>query len=121
MSAWKKILIWLPVLLWMGLIFFMSSQTGLAGPAWISVTGHIVEYGVLAGLFYFAFARTAGVDPFWIIIFTVILATAYGVTDEWHQSFVPGRVPDIMDVLTDFSAATTIAVISGARKAGRSM
>ena len=25
----------------------------------------------------------------------------YGATDEWHQSFVPGRTPDINDLLAD--------------------
>ncbi|HSH41142.1 MAG TPA: VanZ family protein, partial [Arenicellales bacterium] len=29
------------------------------------------------------------------------LAVLYGISDEWHQSFVPGREPDVLDVLAD--------------------
>jgi VanZ family protein len=29
------------------------------------------------------------------------LAVLYGLSDEWHQSFVPGRTPDVVDILTD--------------------
>lgn len=104
-----KILHWLPALAWMALIFYMSSRTGLAGPAWVSVAGHIVEYGVLAGLLYFALNRTTRGDRLKIAALAIILATLYGISDEWHQSFVPGRVPDMIDVLTDFLAATAVA------------
>lgn len=110
MSVFKKILNWLPALLWMALIFFMSSQTGLAGPEWMSVAGHIVEYGGLAALLYFALSRTTGLAHLKIAAVAAVMATLYGLTDEWHQSFVPGRVPDVMDLLTDFSASTLVAM-----------
>ncbi|UCD92608.1 MAG: VanZ family protein [Methanobacteriota archaeon] len=35
---------------------------------------------------------------------TIIVGTVYGVTDELHQHFVPGRSMDIVDVLVDFLA-----------------
>jgi VanZ family protein len=35
----------------------------------------------------------------------VALATAYGVTDEYHQSFVPGRQAEAADVLKDLGGA----------------
>jgi len=110
MSVFKKILNWLPALLWMALIFFMSSQTGLGGPEWMSVAGHIVEYGGLAALLYFALSRTTGLAHLKIAALAAAMATLYGLTDEWHQSFVPGRVPDVMDLLTDFSASTLVAM-----------
>ena len=31
----------------------------------------------------------------------VLLALAYGISDEIHQSFTPGRSPDVMDVVAD--------------------
>ena len=34
------------------------------------------------------------------------IAVAYGVTDEWHQSFVPGRDADLWDVVADALGAT---------------
>jgi len=36
---------------------------------------------------------------------SMLLATAYGVVDEWHQSFVQGRVCSIGDLLSDASGA----------------
>jgi len=36
--------------------------------------------------------------PAWLAVLTV---SAFGVTDEWHQSFVPGRDCDVFDWLSD--------------------
>jgi VanZ family protein len=35
----------------------------------------------------------------------MILVTVYGVLDEFHQHFVPGRSPDIYDVMSDAAGA----------------
>jgi VanZ family protein len=37
------------------------------------------------------------------------LAAGYGVTDEVHQSYVPGRVPDLADWLADAAGAGAAA------------
>ena len=31
----------------------------------------------------------------------VLAALLFGISDEFHQSFVPGRTPDVMDLLMD--------------------
>jgi hypothetical protein len=36
--------------------------------------------------------------PAWL---AVLIVSAFGVTDEWHQSFVPGRSCDVFDWLAD--------------------
>lgn len=45
------------------------------------------------------------------IALTILLGTLYGLSDEWHQSFVPGRHASLWDALCDalgvFSAALT--------------
>ena len=38
------------------------------------------------------------------------VAALYAVTDEFHQSFVPGRYPDVRDVLVD-TAGALVAVL----------
>jgi VanZ family protein len=35
----------------------------------------------------------------------------YGVSDEWHQSFVSGRTSDLLDVAADASGASLAAVV----------
>jgi VanZ family protein len=38
------------------------------------------------------------------------MAVAWGVFDEAHQSFVPGRTADILDLLADATGAALAAV-----------
>ena len=40
-----------------------------------------------------------------LIVLPVLFATAYGVSDEVHQSFVPGRSYEYGDMLADFLGA----------------
>lgn len=37
----------------------------------------------------------------WVFILTVVITSLYGISDEFHQSFVPGRTPDVYDWITD--------------------
>ena len=39
----------------------------------------------------------------------VLIAVAYGVTDEWHQSFVPNRHADPRDLAADAIGACAAA------------
>ncbi|MEJ2208151.1 MAG: VanZ family protein [Anaerolineae bacterium] len=93
---------WAVVLAWMGLIFFLSAQPDLPRPEsdWldllISGGAHFGLYGVLAFLLSWALG---GSGRGMALAFG--LALLYGVSDEFHQSFVPGRVPDVMDLLWD--------------------
>jgi VanZ family protein len=53
----------------------------------------------------FARGRLSGVT--WTAgLAAIALATMYGVSDEFHQSFVPGRSPDRFDVVADCVGAT---------------
>lgn len=38
-------------------------------------------------------------------LLAVCLATAYGMSDEYHQSFVPGRDASVADVFKDMGGA----------------
>jgi VanZ family protein len=40
-------------------------------------------------------------------VITVVLVAAYGVLDEIHQHSVPGRMPDVFDVLADIGGGLT--------------
>jgi VanZ family protein len=95
---------WLPVLLWMGVIFVASSQPEL--PFVLNKTvdfvtkkaAHVTEYGVLAFLLWRAISKERG-WPYWPSFggaFAVSLL--YAISDEFHQTFVPGRSGRLTDV-----------------------
>jgi hypothetical protein len=101
--------LWGPVLLQMALIFGASSIPNLRNlPGGISdKSGHSIGYAMLSGVLLRAFAggRLRGVT--WKVgLLAIVLATFYGVTDEFHQLFVPGRSADRYDVLADCVGAT---------------
>ncbi|KKT85324.1 MAG: VanZ family protein [Parcubacteria group bacterium GW2011_GWA1_Parcubacteria_45_10] len=102
----KFIKFWLPVILWAALIFFFSSEA--LPPAsriyWrdfvVKKSAHIVEYAVFATLLFRAFINS-GMERKKAAIYTLVLAMLYGITDEFHQSFTPGREPRIRDWIFD--------------------
>ncbi len=68
---------------------------------------HIVAYGLLAGSFLLSglVGPTLAIGPRWWPLLSVVASTAYGVVDELHQSYVPGRVCSFGDLLSDASGA----------------
>lgn len=107
---------WLPALIWMGLIFWLSSQSSIRNPApglddkVLEVAGHLVEYGVLAVLLYFPLRQTEMTLRTAVAV-ALIGAVLYGISDEWHQSFVPNRTPSVFDLLVDAVGATLALTI----------
>jgi VanZ family protein len=92
----------------MGLIFWSSAQSGDGDiPEWAHVLAHFCEYAALAALWIWALAPLIGRKA-WPV--AAALAFAYAISDEIHQSFVPGRVSDPVDVLVD--AAGIVAALA---------
>ncbi len=109
--------LWLPPVLWMVLIFWLSAQSQLPG---LSVTwldwllkhaGHFGGYGVLAWLWWritVQFFR----DRYRAAALAFTGAFLYAVTDEIHQSFVPGRDASWLDLAIDaLGAASAMGVV----------
>jgi VanZ family protein len=91
---------WFPALFFMTVIFIFSSQPSDDLPrfaSWDRVVkkmGHAIGYGLLA-LSYLHFFKYDK-KRYWL---AWLLAVLFSATDEFHQSFVPGRHPSIVDVL----------------------
>ena len=100
---------WLLVLAYCGFIFFLSSRPSLGVSH--DKTAHVMEYALLG--FFIAAALRHFFQPklVLLILFTVLLGTLYGISDEIHQSFVPGRTCSGWDVLADFFGSTMGALI----------
>jgi len=112
--------LWAPAIAWMALIFTVSSlqlpKTARLVPDWIS---HGLEYAVLG--FLLCRALAGGTGPRGAVLAAAILfGTLYGVTDEIHQSFVPGRDADAYDVVKDLGGSTlgALAFAELARRSG---
>jgi len=91
---------WLPAVLMMLVIFWFSAQPGSELPTFdwadriIKKGAHMIGYGLLAISCWRAFDFKE--EKGWI---AWLIAVLYAVTDEYHQSFVPGRNPSIWDVI----------------------
>ncbi len=94
----------LPPLLYMGLIFGLSSiENWDAIPQELRARDkafHTIEYALL-GYLWFRLLVTTRVQPVSAALIAGLLGTVYGLSDEIHQFFVPGRYCDRLDVLAD--------------------
>ena len=79
----------------MGVIFRVSAIPGSDLPGRFSSLGHLGVYAVLGALTFVALQPNRRADE--AVILAVFLAALYGITDEYHQSFVPMRTPDVAD------------------------
>lgn len=86
--------------------FSVSSRTFAILSNRLRKTAHVIEYGFLAVSLYGAFGDR---DPFrWRLrraLWCVFLAGAYSLTDEFHQTFVPGRTASLADCGIDATGA----------------
>ena len=107
-SAKPRPLRFLPALLWAALIFTLSHQTGSSLPS-LPLPGldkvvHAAVYGVLAALLAWG-AGWPGRAPRWAWLAVIC---AYAVSDEWHQTLVPGRTWESWDLAADLAGAALV-------------
>jgi VanZ family protein len=116
----------LPPAAWAGVIFWLSSRTAAEATRYLGPTGgvpllseavHFGEYFILSFLLYrlAATAGTATSDPprarpgelrdLLVANLTGFATFLYAVSDEVHQSFVPGRTFSVVDLAVDLAGA----------------
>lgn len=107
----RRFLAWLPALAWAGLIFIISAQPketfqrlGFTGQA-LSVGGHLIVYFVLMILLVIALRASTNLPNKQVYLLAFLIVAIYGLSDEYHQSFVPGRTPTLVDWLVDLIGA----------------
>lgn len=84
-------------------IFLFSSMSHPPQPETgydLSTFAHLFEYAILG----FLLSTALGIEKKKIFA-AIMIAGLYGVTDEVHQFFVPGRVASVYDAASDFLGA----------------
>ncbi len=103
-----------PAIVWCGVIFFLSSLQGNEVPGLKYNTdklAHAVVYFILGAAFHRAlkFQKNPSLVSFSLLL-TVLGTFLYGMSDEFHQSFVPGRMAGWNDVLADVAGGILYVV-----------
>lgn len=125
---YKKIK-WLLVIVWMAVIFILSSQPGDTSEETSQFVIYIFNllgidlYGFFGTLAQFIVRKCAHFTAYFILYmllcnalkeslsikkalwFSMLGAFLYACSDEFHQSFVPGRGPAFRDVMIDSAGA----------------
>lgn len=128
---------WIPFAAWAAMIFGLSCIPGNDLPpapslleylkGWIQPDKavHLILYGGFGWLALRAFVLghpSRGLLG--VSLLAVILVSAYGATDEWHQRFTPGRSCELFDWVADTCGGLLAVVIAAPiyaalRRAGR--
>lgn len=109
--------LWLPVIAYMAGLFGASSFSTLPSPPgeFSDYHMHFVAYAGLAVTVARALSGGRLRNVGWRVVCGAIAISAlYGVTDEYHQLFVPGRTADVLDLAADAVGSVVGAGATGA-------
>jgi len=110
----------LPMTIVMIIIFLLSNTPGKDLPSAINGLDkivHAIAYGTLAACCLYGFPPAArDKKTLRTGILVIFFCFFYGLTDEFHQSFIPGRSPSWLDIAADTTgAALTVLLWHGWR------
>lgn len=100
----SAVLLWIPPIAWAAVLFVLSGgNPPRVAPdiPHIDKLQHFVAYAILGALLARAMARGRPEKGRAAILGAGALASLYGVTDEIHQSFTPGRLAEVGDAVAD--------------------
>jgi VanZ family protein len=112
---------WILVAIIVITIFYMSSLTfesqGGKGFGWKTIVYH---FGIFFFLSFFLHNALVKGKYEWFILIAVLISIVYGISDEFHQMFVPGRACTFDDVMVDscgiLSASFIYSIVLSFRK-----
>jgi VanZ family protein len=99
----KFLILWAPVFIYAGFIFYFSSLTSSDLPKIDKYDKviHVFEFSVLGFLLSRAINPKRSIGFFRVFIVVNFINILYGISDEFHQLFVPGRVFSYTDIASD--------------------
>jgi VanZ family protein len=104
----------LPLIAYAVVIFLLSSLTGLPGSLKLFTVQdkvlHFLEFSILGWLLWQSARRwRISLPKLSLLIAVLLLGAVYAASDEFHQSYVPGRDCHILDWTAD-----TVGLAAGA-------
>ncbi|MCR4822333.1 MAG: VanZ family protein [Treponema sp.] len=105
-----KILKWIPALFIACSSFYLSSQERIEMMPEFWNADKLVHF-ICYGGFSFWVAFACNIKNFKMTLIPTIIVSVWGISDEIHQSFVPGRSVSVLDWLADTCGAFLGAVI----------
>jgi len=100
----RKFKLWLPVLVWAGIIFTFSSLS-INQPApfnWLDFivkkTAHVTEYAIFYFLVWRGWSNAGRFTDKSILWKSLLVTLIYALSDEWHQTIIPGREGTLRDI-----------------------
>ncbi len=109
---WSKPMMWsVPALAYSLLIIYLSHQSQPIPQmeSWMNWDKflHFVEYSVWTFLWWLPI-RYLNFKPVRLLTGLGIMGALFAISDEWHQSFIPGRVSSFSDWISDSLGILTI-------------
>ena len=113
-SAWTTVL---PLLLYCALIFTLSSMSQPPAPdygfGWSDKLNHAGAYAIMQILAIRASRHVFPDRPAgWRMAAALLFTSFFGLTDEIHQWYVPGRSCDLADWVADFAGAGVVTLVA---------
>jgi len=109
----KRLATWLPVIIWAAGIFLLSAMSNPPTPGPVfplrDKIAHWCLYFILGCLIARALRHGHNLTLPKTFLLVILITSAYGVTDEFHQHYVPHRTCDVFDWLADTLGGCTAA------------
>jgi VanZ family protein len=116
---------WLITIAYAAVIFYLSSRTW-GGTVLFPYADKVIHFLIYAGLgllIAWSLRATVKLPRAQLVLLAAALTTLYGVSDEVHQLFVPGRSFEVADALVDAlggiaGALAAVLLAKGCRRKG---
>jgi len=108
---------WLPVFLYAVVIFYFSSLPRIP-PEIVRIIPetfilHAIEYAIFTFLLFRAFTNSKNIMlKNNKILLSIIIATVYGIINEFYQNFIPGRIYSVFDMIANFIGSLLVTIFN---------
>lgn len=97
----RALIAWGPTAGWAAVLFLLSEFGVFRTTVWLALNDKLVHfalYAVLGAALAWGKRKSGTRFPHWALIGVGVV---YGVVDELHQRFTPGRIPSVTDAVAD--------------------